>query len=155
MMGGKEFADAWKLSVGGAWSAADQIKKGSSLEDFSAEKKGCGRKDATANDNNIKKVPESIAVDPRLASGGRARETGIPETTIRRIDNDLLGLKSATQVKTLHVEKGGGGRRSGQFAVLAESVDNGWALRPTSPISVDGKRFRLGEVSGGNQNYRS
>ena len=137
----------------GVRSVVDSIKGSTSLEDFLTRKKGSGRKAWAKTEENREKVKEKVGEKRKTSMGELAKETGISRSTVRRICTGPLELKSVTQIKAQRVSATNVARRLERCAEWVGMMEDDWKFDPMKAYRGDEKIFRIGEVSGGNQNY--
>ena len=94
------------------------------------------------------------AANGRTSVRGIARQTGMSVTICHEIVTGDLEMKNLTQVRAQRVKDVNVKKRAARCEEWVRQMENNWESDPRKIYFTDEKVFRIGEVGGGNRNYR-
>ena len=98
--------------------------------------------------------PDLLKENPSLSVRSASAETGLSKTSARRVIKEHLKKKSLTKIKVQRVQALPQKKRLAACAKWLAQMQENWEFDPRKVFRTDEKLFRIGEVSGGNNNFR-
>ena len=117
-------------------------------------RQGSGRPRTARAAKNATKVEDAVGGDRTLSIRGPAINTGLSRTAVRNGPKRKLKKKSLTEDRMQRSRKQNAQRRLGIRKERKAQMKNGRALRPRYVSWTHKKASRVGQVAGGNRNFR-
>ena len=142
----------WKVSVTGARDVCARLKKNDGdASNVIRRKKGSGRKFSA---EKVEKVRAAHEANNDASPREIAKSEGLKKSTVEWVRKTVLKKKCFTKIKAQRIKGANAKKRVRRCTRWLQGMQNGYEFDPRKVWWTDEKIFRLGEVKGGNQNYR-
>ena len=136
------------FALDGLKSACQRLRANGALE----RAKGSGSKRTRRTPDTVEQVRQYMGENPGAPCGDAASAFNLPKTTMRMILTDDLDSRPLRQVTAQRAKPANAQKRLEICKLWGEQLESG-ELDVEKIFFTDGKLFRLGACSGGNQNF--